>query len=293
MTVIALGSVKASPGVTTAMLALAAVWPEQRPLLLIEADPDGGDLAARYGLRIEPGLTSLAAAGRRALASGEAAKHMQLLSGGLQVVVGPPDAEQATRSLEVLGERLVAALAEFTDRDVLIDCGRLRPGSPATALFAHADAPILVARPRLDELQHLHPRIERLTTERRRPGLLLIGDHPYSADEVARAVGVAVIGVLPTDPPNSDALNGLAHSRGRLQRSPLLRHARGIAEALVAKLTRVDGATRERTVSETAPPSGSSDRREDLVSHNGHGESSGWADALQRTSPTPPTGAGR
>ena len=293
MRVVALGSVKASPGVTTTMLALAAVWPEQRPLLLIEADPDGGDLAARYGLRIEPGLTSLAAAGRRALASDEADKHTQVLSGGLKVVVGPPDAEQATRSLEVLGERLMVALAEFADRDVLIDCGRLRPGSPATALFSAAAAPILVARPRLDELQHLHPRIERLTAECRRPELLLIGDHPYSADEVARAVGVAVIGVLATDRSNADALNGLDRNPERLQRSPLLRHARGIAEALVAKLPGGAGATREVAVSETGSPSVSRARRENPVSAGGHGEPSRWADALQRTSPTPRTGTGR
>jgi hypothetical protein len=45
VTLIALASIKGSPGVTTAATALAASWPEGRQVLLVEADPFGGDLA--------------------------------------------------------------------------------------------------------------------------------------------------------------------------------------------------------------------------------------------------------
>ena len=48
---IALASVKGSPGVTSAALALAAVWPN--PVVLVEADPSGGDLT--YRCRLSPG----------------------------------------------------------------------------------------------------------------------------------------------------------------------------------------------------------------------------------------------
>src|SRR3982074_1468642 len=46
MALIAIASDKGAPGVTTAALALAAVWP--RPVLLAECDPAGGDLVYRF-----------------------------------------------------------------------------------------------------------------------------------------------------------------------------------------------------------------------------------------------------
>ena len=302
MSVVALGSVKASPGVTTTLLALAAVWPADRQLLLIEADPDGGDLAARAGLANEPGLTSLAAAGRRALTASEIDQHVQAIPGGTELVVAPADAEQATHALEILGDRLPSLLAELTDRDVVVDCGRLRPHSPASALFNHADAALLVARPRLDELHHLHARIDQLTTDTPRTELLLIGDEPYPAHEVTSALGLPVIGVLPRDPAAADALNGLTRNPVALRRSALLRHAREIADALIEHLTPTPEAARERFVSGTAPPSIGSDTGEGSVRTDGHRVSSGWAEVLQRTIPTPtsrtsptppPAGTGR
>ena len=64
---IAFASAKGSPGVTTAVAALAATWPVDRELLVAEVDPAGGDLVVRFDLATEPGLVSLAAAGRREL----------------------------------------------------------------------------------------------------------------------------------------------------------------------------------------------------------------------------------
>jgi len=67
MAYIAFASAKGSPGVTTAVAALAATWPADRPLVVAELDPAGGDLVVRLDLATEPGLVSLAAAGRREL----------------------------------------------------------------------------------------------------------------------------------------------------------------------------------------------------------------------------------
>ena len=53
MPLIALASVKGSPGVTTTCLVLAAAWPGQRRLI-IEADPAGGDLGPWLGLPPAP-----------------------------------------------------------------------------------------------------------------------------------------------------------------------------------------------------------------------------------------------
>jgi MinD-like ATPase involved in chromosome partitioning or flagellar assembly len=60
VTLVALASNRGSPGCTTTALALATAWPPARGApLLVEADPDGGVLAARIGLGIKPGLIVL------------------------------------------------------------------------------------------------------------------------------------------------------------------------------------------------------------------------------------------
>lgn len=286
MTVIALASVKSSPGVTTSLLALAATWPDDRPLLLLEADPHGGDLAARTGLTTDPGLTSLAAAGRHALPDGELDRHTQRLPGGLPVVVGPADAEQSTRALQVLGERLAAALRHQSDRDVVVDCGRLHPGSPAHALATSADRLVLVAQPQLDQLQHLRPLAARLTAADVRPVLLLIGDRPYAADEVAAALEIPVIATLPHDPNSADLLNGRLTRTHRGSNSSLLRVARAVGEQLADEFATASQGVRESAVSgETAPRRSTRPVRERTQGRNGHRERSGWGAVLTR----PPT----
>jgi hypothetical protein len=287
MTVVALASVKASPGVTTSLLALAATWPDPRPLLLVDADPDGGSLAARTGLPTEPGLTSLAAAARRTLRAGELDRHTQQLPGGVPALVGPADAEHAARALQLVGAALATELRRDRGRDVLVDCGRLRTGSPAVPLAARADVLMLVARPRLDELQHLRPALPRLVAAGARPALLMVGDGPYQPPEVAAALDVAVLASLPNDPAAADQLSGQRRRAGRLERTALLRAARAVAEQLTAADETANGGARESFVSdEPAPPASTTAVRERSVSGNGHRERSGWVAALTRGSPT-------
>lgn len=233
MTVIALGSAKASPGVTTTMLALAAAWPPNRALLLVEADCDGGVLAARSGLRLEPGLTTLAAAARRTLDTDELVRQAQTLPGGLPVLLGPADPDEARRAWEMAGGRLAAAMAGLTDRDVLVDCGRLRRESPSLPLVEQADVVVVVARPRLDELQHLAPRLRALQAARRRTVLLLVGDRPYPPKEVASAMGVPMVGVIADDARAASVLTGRGGGEARLRRSLLIRSAREVIDPLL------------------------------------------------------------
>ncbi len=47
---VAVASVKGSPGVTTLCVALAACWPDPAGAIVVEADPAGGDVAMRFGL---------------------------------------------------------------------------------------------------------------------------------------------------------------------------------------------------------------------------------------------------
>ena len=99
MGLIVLAADKGAPGVTTAAVALGAVWP--RPVLLAECDQAGGDLVYRLpaegGGMLNParGLLSLAATARRGLRAEQVWEHTQRLSGGLDVLVGLTSAEQA------------------------------------------------------------------------------------------------------------------------------------------------------------------------------------------------------
>lgn len=236
MTVVAIGSLKASPGVTTAMLALAAVWPASRPLLLVEADPDGGALAARFGLSTDPGLATAAPGLRREADDVVLNRHTQTLPGGTPLLVGPASPDQARASLAGCAARLGGALAASRTRDAIVDCGRLSIGTPVAPLLTAADTLLVVARPRLDELAHLTHRLPALAKASRRVGLVLIGEVPYRPDEVNEAVGggLAFIARLANDPRAAAALNGDGAGTRRLAQSGLIRTARAVVDQITA-----------------------------------------------------------
>jgi hypothetical protein len=233
---VAFASTRSSPGVTTATVACASVWPA--PVWLVEAGEDGGSLAARFGLTLEPGLTSLAAASRHDPTSVEVVDHVQPLPGTdsrVGALVGPPATEPAQALWRSAGPRL-AGLLEGVDRPVLIDAGRLSAAPAAAALLAGVDRLLLVARPRLDELQSLAHRLPTLRTLAPSVELLLVGDKPYPPGEVADTLAVNTVGVLADDVNAAEALAGLRTRRG-LGRSRLLRTASALVDTLTADLT--------------------------------------------------------
>lgn len=237
MSLVCLLSAKHSPGVTTAAVALASVWP-RRVALVVECDPAGGDLAALTGLSLEPGLTSLAAAQRHGLTATDFAAHAQRLPCGPHAIVAPLSGGGTRAALSALSDRLGRGLAGIEDTDALVDCGRLDPAPPVRRLIEMADLVLLVTRPTLAGIEHSASRLEHLRASRPNVGLLLVGDRPYPAQEVAAYVGSPVFGVLAFDPPAAESLVSAAPST-RLARSLLVRSARSVAEALVSRLPSV------------------------------------------------------
>lgn len=242
MAYIAFASAKGSPGVTTAVAALAATWPADRPLVLVELDPAGGDLVVRLDLATEPGLVTLAAAGRRELDAETLLAHTQPLpalqiddGASRRVLVAPVAAEQALASLSAL-RGVLAGVLDAVDADVLVDCGRVDPSSPVAEVAANADVLVAVSRPVVAEVHHLSARLASLKP--RSASLLTVGDHPYSAAEVADAVGASALGTLPADERAAVVLAGGQPDVVRqLRRSRLLRDARSVAEALAGWLS--------------------------------------------------------
>ena len=233
MAVVALGSVR-SCGVTTLALALAATWPKERRVLLVEADPAGGTLAAASGWSPEPSLVSLAAAARRALDPDLVWEHCQELPGGAAVLAGPASADQARSALGML-----AGLPNhlgMLDADVLVDYGRLDPGAPGAGVFEGADAVVLAVRPRLADLHALATWRGANPVDSGRLGLVLVGDGPYPDAEIAAALGVEVLARLPWDPDAAGALVSVPASAREVRLSPLVRAARSLADRLAKEL---------------------------------------------------------
>lgn len=258
------GSVKGSPGATTAALALAGRWPGGGVPIVVEADPAGGDLLARFELDAYPGMVSLAAAARRtaspraadaraadarapALRSAGAEllwQHTQRLPGGLPVVVGAMGGEQAKAALAALAAsggtavlRDAADAADAARAVVIVDCGRVDPASAAAPIIRAADAMVVVVRPRADELAHLATLLPTLTGWCATVWLVRVGDG-YPPRDIERELQVPVLGSLPDDPKGAAALAGRPGVRNDLTRSALGGAAARVAAVLQTHLPR-------------------------------------------------------
>ena len=201
-------------------------------MLLVEADPAGGTLAASSGWPPEPSLVSLAAAARRGGDPALVWEHCQQLPGGAQVLAAPAPGEQARGALGMLGP-LLGRLGEL-EAEVLVDCGRLDPGSPALSLWEAAGTAVLVARPRLADLQALASWLEG-RPDTRQIGLVTVGDGPYPDGEIVEALGLEVLGRLPWDPDAAEVLTSVAASARQLRMAPLVRSVRTLADRLVER----------------------------------------------------------
>src|SRR6516162_3108408 len=162
MPLIALASVKSSPGVTTTALALASAWKNAERRLLAETDPSGGDLGLWLGLPANAGLAGLAAAARHGHDAGLPWRHARELAGGAHLITAPAGAEQAAACVTALAAAKLPQELAAGPEPVLADCGRLYPGSPALAVAAAAVVTLVVVRPQVSELAHLEPRVRGL-----------------------------------------------------------------------------------------------------------------------------------
>jgi hypothetical protein len=247
--IVAIASVKGSPGVTATALALAAVWPGR--VAVLEADPSGGDLAFRcraaHGGQMHAGrsVISLAASVRAGDPDPDALlDHSQHLSCGVDVVQGLTSTGQAD-GLGTLWPHLQLACQAST-ADVIVDLGRLDPRSPTLSLARGADHLMLVATPTLASVVHLSdalpslagalPNLERATTVTP----VLVGPDASARrdrddlDDIMRRIPITLAGLRPAAsiPYDLDALQRLERGdrvSGRLGRTLLIRAARRLA----------------------------------------------------------------
>ncbi len=250
MTLVVLCCDKGSPGVTTAALALASVWPQQ--CVLAELDPAGADLplrlrhAAGHPLAPEPGLLTLAAEARSGMAGERVWAHTQPTSAGVAMLQGALSTEQA-RALATLWGSIAVALRSAPGT-VLADVGRLQPGNPAMPVAAAADVVVAVARASVESVYHLRDRLAVLVpslaaTARVAPAVrVLLVAEPRRGEEAVREAGrvfehdglpTSVLGWLAVDPAAVSMLQD-GDLSARLDRSMLMRSARQVAGWLAA-----------------------------------------------------------
>lgn len=215
MTMIAMVSAKAAPGVTTTMALLATVWPG--PVVIADADPAGGDLttgwlaesSVRGLLYPDRSVLSFAIETRRLGDSGRNAlePHLQPVTGAPHclLLAGLTDPAQIRFMDPAAWHRLAAAFSDLGRRqssgaDVLIDCGRFGPHTPIPLLCA-ADLVLVAARPQLRYTNAARC----LTTQLRsivdpaRIALAACAASTFHTLEMERRIGIPVGVELPDD----------------------------------------------------------------------------------------------
>ncbi|RHW28808.1 hypothetical protein D0Z08_02900 [Nocardioides immobilis] len=248
MTVIACASAKGSPGVSTTAAALALCWPA--PVVLADVDPAGGDVLWRNrttaGGPLDPdrGLLSLGAAVRRGAAQADLTEHLQPTALGIDVLVGVSSPDQLA-GLGAAWGQLPAVFAQHRT-DVIVDCGRIVPGSSALPVFAGADVVVMVVVPAVSGTAHLR---ERLRSMRSSMGIGGPGGTPVgvivrspfkdtrSATDLqqlfdAERLGVAVLGTVTDEPKAARILSG--ERVGQLRKTMLGRSAAELAQRLAS-----------------------------------------------------------
>ena len=213
MALIVTGTTGGLTDLGTISLHLATLWP--RAVTVIEADPDGGRLAARHNWEVRPGLAELAAHIRTPETSildpQTLRRHYR---NHVSVVVAPPSAEQVIAALAVLAPH-ARRIDQMMGTDVIFDIGRVRPGTPAAELLRSADSRLLITRTDLDDvvaLVHRHQLLKDLGDWK-----ILAAGGRYKLDELAKAIEWPVMAdLLPAD---RKASSHLRESVAQLARS--------------------------------------------------------------------------
>lgn len=228
--IVTVGSIRGAPGATSWSLLLAAAWPREftERRVVLEADPSGGVLGARYGWGVEPGavrmVTGIRRNGNSAVSLGGVAREVDA---GLFVVPGPESGEQS-RSVWNEGAAPVA-MHVARDRGVwFVDAGRLDDVNPSVVFADHSALTVLVVGPRHEDLVQLPSRVETLRRRCRSVAVVVSGRCAFDSQEIAEFCRADVAWVVPTRDDLVDEVGRLLGGT-RARRSWLWRHALDVA----------------------------------------------------------------
>jgi hypothetical protein len=200
--------------------------------MLVEADPDGGVLAARFaGLRADTTLVDVAATGRRSLDDHALQIATQRLWSAVDVVVAPPSADESASALRAMSESLAPALRNATGVAVA-DVGRLNPSGPSAPIVRRADLVLLVCAPTFEQVAVA----QSCVIEFGRTGcpieIVCVGTGEYGPADVASALQLPLAAVLPWDARVAAGLVGEPTRDRRVRQSQLWRALVELARAV-------------------------------------------------------------
>ncbi|WP_130290002.1 hypothetical protein [Pseudonocardia sediminis] len=219
-------------------------------MLLLDADPFGGDIRAGLGGGEWPSAAGLADAvvDLRSTGMDEAlrrrvhrpAPHAPPVLAGLGCVGQAPS---------VAWTQLATALGRMTGADTIADCGRYAVLDGVIPLLRACEVVVLVVGSGLRAVRtasRVAPLLrEELGVEAGdiRVSVLVVGpDEPYSSSEIAAACELPLLGELPRDRRSADVWSEGVQPARAFDRSPLQRGAHRIAAKLVGAGTGGNGA---------------------------------------------------
>ena len=229
---------------TTSATVLALGWPAGGQVVLVEADPSGGDLAAWFDLPTTPGLASAVAAAPTG--SWPVVRDHVQHAHGVDVLVAPGRAGDAEHAVNEAGTRLVPTFAALEDVTVIVDCGRAHVAH-LSPFVLHADLVLVTVRPPVssDRAAAVHldrhgELVDTLAARGLAVAAMVVTGGLYNPGEVAAFLG-GPSGPLPVveladDLAGAMLIAGRAGSRRGVERSPLLRSAATAASALATHL---------------------------------------------------------
>jgi hypothetical protein len=247
MAVIALTSASGSPGVTTAALGMALLWP--RPVILVEADPTGGSsLLAGYfrGTREYAGGLIELALTASTIHDGLAEVAQRIDGTDVSFVAGTRSHTQAP-ALRDLWQPLSEELAdlETAGQDAIIDAGRLGLAGSPEPLIANADLTLILTRtslPALSATRSWADSVRRGALGWNQAGVVVVGQRqPYRSTEVTTVLKLPVVAVLADDPESAAVFSRGATPSSRFDDGPLARTLRAAIASTHAAVTRRRG----------------------------------------------------
>ena len=246
---ISICGVKGSAGSSTLALLAAMCWPTRA--VVVEADPAGGEFALTLAgpqgqaLPAKPSIAELALSAAQRMPSVERVWAAALETAVGPVVCGIPSAEPMVKVLREYGRHLAAML--MGEPDVVVDAGRLSPGTASLPLLAASNvvAVVLPDRPeslfRLTDLLPGLASVLRVEDDVRSVIVPVVVATPHRGQAAAREVDevlsehhipASAARWIGWDPKAAAAVRGGA---ARVQRSVLLRTSRSVVEALAGE----------------------------------------------------------
>lgn len=167
-------SVRGAPGVSTLALATAVELTARRSaVLLVEADPAGGVLAAQLGLPTDRTVVEFGTDARMTAPEVFLAEGVHFLGGGLSVLTSPCSPRQAATAWG-MGATAFGELARRLDGDLVIDLGRGPSAGGPPALERLADRLVYVVHPALPDLAALVASLREHDSEPRMRHILVV-----------------------------------------------------------------------------------------------------------------------